>query len=568
MDLEQQERGGWPMRPWAMAGIGAAAGLLFDGLTDYPSGGLPRPGMAAAATFVAIASVSFVLTAEKLRWWWSAAFAVGWGLIVALIGWFTARYNSNPTIFEWPFFSGIFAVLLAAPLFQTVRDEGRWHFPYATLHRHVWIDAVIGAASLFFTGLSFLLGWLIAGLFSLIGVDVFADMLKESAFAWMLAGFAFGGAVGLLREREKLLGTLYRLVTAILSVLAPVLAAALVLFLLSLPITGLKELWDSDVPATPLLLLAAAGAFALANAVLGDDEAEEPPSELLHWSALALIAAILPLALVAALSIGERIEQYGWTPERIWGVLAVAVALAYGAAGWWSIARGRQRFDRVLRPLQTALAIGLCGVALFLALPILDFGAISASSQLARLQKGKVELKEFDWRAMAYDFGPSGRKRLQELAKSGPGPMRKLAAAALTANRYEVEPAIETAVSEDKLDEFLRVVPDGAQIPRELRDVVARSRYCRGQPCVLTIVDERRAILAGKPGTDTQVQSMRLKLREGGTWNEYDNWNEPPFPPPSVPLEQPDVAKGEVEVREVTRRQLFIDGRPVGDVFE
>ena len=147
----------WPLRPWIMAAICAVGGLIFDFLTDhhYPDG-VPALRQA-AATFVAIATVSFVLTVEQRRWVWSLAFAAGWGVVVALVGWFTAGYNSNPTIFEWPFLSGLFAVLLAAPLFQTVRDEGAWRFPYAKLHSHAWTDAVIGAAALAFTGISFLL---------------------------------------------------------------------------------------------------------------------------------------------------------------------------------------------------------------------------------------------------------------------------------------------------------------------------------------------------------------------------------------------------------------------------
>ena len=160
--------------------------------------------------------------------------------MIALVGWFTARYNQQADIFELPFLSGLFAVLLAAPLFQTVRDEGAWRFPYARLHRHAWTDAVIGAAASLFTGITFLLAWLIASLFDLIGIDPIKDLLQEDWFGWMLAGFAFGGAVGLLRERDALVATLQRLVMVVLSVLAPVLAVALTAFLLSLPFTGLR----------------------------------------------------------------------------------------------------------------------------------------------------------------------------------------------------------------------------------------------------------------------------------------------------------------------------------------
>ena len=367
----------WPLRPWIMAAICAVGGLIFDFLTDlsYPS--TPSVVRQAAATFVAIATVSFVLTVEQRRWLWSLAFAAGWGTVVALVGWFTASYNSNPTIFEWPFLSGIFAVLLAAPLFQTVRDEGAWRFPYAKLHGHAWTDAVIGAAALVFTGISFLLAWLIAGLFDLIGIDVIKELLQESWFGWMLAGFAFGAAVGLLRERDALVATLQRLVMVVLGVLAPVLGAALLLFLLSIPFTGLGKLWDSSIPATPMMLLAGAGAILLANAVIGNGADDRATSRVLRISAQVLVLAVLPLAIIAALSLGLRIGQYGWTPERIWGVVAVAVAVLYGLVGWWVVAKGRGDFDDLLRPLQTKMALGLCGLALFLALPILDFGAVA-----------------------------------------------------------------------------------------------------------------------------------------------------------------------------------------------
>src|SRR5678815_1870880 len=116
--------------------------------------------------------------------------------------------------------------MLAAPLFQTIRDEGAWRFPYARLHRHAWTDAVIGAASLGFTGITFLLAWLIASLFDVIGIDAIKELLQKDWFGRMLAGFAFGSAVGLLRERDALLATLQKLAMVALSVLAPILAIA------------------------------------------------------------------------------------------------------------------------------------------------------------------------------------------------------------------------------------------------------------------------------------------------------------------------------------------------------
>jgi hypothetical protein len=564
MSERLDEQAVWPLRPWIMAAICAVAGLIFNWLTDYTYPAELSPLRQAAATFVAVGTMAFVLTVELRRWQWALAFALGWATVIALVGWFTAGYNNQGEIFEWPFLSGVFAVLIAAPLFQTVRDEGAWRFPYERLHGHAWMDAVIGAASLFFTGISFLLAWLIAGLFDLIGIELLKDLLQDSWFGWMLAGFAFGAAVGLLRERDALLTTLQRLVMVVFSVLAPVLAAALVLFLASLPFTGLDGLWNSDIPATPLLLVAGAGAVLLTNAVIGNGKAERSPSNVLQWAATALVMTVLPLAIIAALSIGQRIGQYGWTPERIWGVLAVAVAIAYGAAAWWSVWRARRDFDDALRPLQIKLAIGLCGLALFLALPIVDFGAISAQSQMARFAAGKVPAAEFDWRAMAFDFGPAGRHRLQEIAKSGPADQRKLASAALASkNRYAVDEEVQKAESAANLDTMLRVIPEGAAMPEDLRNSIAATRYCRVGPCVVTLVDDSRAVIAGPLIKDDNVESALLERNAKGVWEQDIHSRfvaKPPF--------RPNLVTAPVELRTVERKQLYIGGKPVGEAFE
>jgi hypothetical protein len=511
--------------------------------------------------------VSFAITVEQRRWHWSLAFALGWGLVAALVGWFTASYNRQHEIFEMPFLSAVFAVLLAAPLFQAVRDEGRWRFDYPRVYGHAWTDAVIGAASIGFVGVTFLLAWLIAGLFDLIGIGLIKDLLREEWFGWTLAGFAFGSAVGLLRERDQLVLTLQRLVMVVLGVLAPVLAVALALFLLSLPFTGLGGLWDSDVPATPLMLVAGAGAILLANAVIGDGESERTANRVLRLAAMALVVAVLPLAIIAAVSLAPRINQYGLTPERIWAAVAVGVALVYGTIGWWSVAKGRDRFDDRLRPLQTSLALGLCGLAVFLALPILDFGAISARSQMARLAAGQTGAEEFDWKAMAFDFGPSGRRRLAEIARGGPPPQRALAAAALaTKNRYEVETEVAARRSEATLDQRLRVVPEGRVLSPALRLAIARTPYCRTEQCVVVLAGPDRAIVAGAMAKRDAVQSYPLARTTKGSWEGRD------IMPTMTPLGEapfrPDLGTAKVEVRTVARRVLMIDGRPVGEPFE
>jgi hypothetical protein len=594
---DEQDRN-WPARPWIMALVGAFGGLIVHLLTDNHHYGEPFPVWKQAATsFTVIGTVSFLLTVELRRWTWAVIFALGWGAVIALIGWFTAQYNHVGDIFEFPFFSGILAVLIAAPLFQTIRDEGAWRFPYARLHRHAWTDAVIGAASLIFTGVTFLLAWLIASLFDVIGIDAIKELLKEEWFNWTLAGLAFGGALGLLRERDALAGALQRLVTVVLAVLAPVLAVSLAAFLLSLPFKGLGGLWNSDIPATPLLLVSAGGAFILANDVIGDGGEDRSPNIWLRRSALLLMLCILPLAFFAALSMGQRIDQYGWTPERIWGVIAVAVASVYGLIGWWSVFRGRMEFDDQLRPLQVKFAIGLCGLALVLALPILDFGAISARSQLARLETGKIKVEEFDWTAMAFDFGPSGRRALERIRRSGNPVERQRAETALTTkSRWQLD---ESTLAAGPVPRELTVMPSSAVIPSALRTVLlggagVENPFCsEGGACRVYPREGGQSFVVFKDGCanlppDKRDDPTSRCLREpgvfelrAGKWSNVMNGGggvniprvqaekmSPTEETAALRHESLALDQGDVRIVTVTRRQIEVGGKKQGSIFE
>jgi hypothetical protein len=313
-----------------------------------------------------------------------------------------------------------------------------------------------------------------------------------------------------------------------------------------------------------MLLLSGAGAILLANAVIGDGREERNGSSILRYAALGLVLCVLPLAVLAGASMGQRIGQYGWTPERIWGVIAVGVAIAYGLLGWWAAYRGRRDFDDPLRPLQTKLAIGLCGLALFLALPILDFGSISARSQIARLESGEVKAEEFDWAAMAFDFGPEGRERLVEIQNSGPAAQRALAKAALESDsRYAVSERSESIAEQSRLDQYLRVMSPDIVMTPELRSAVTTGYdSCNDRPCVLARIDANRLLLV-TTGYDKAVQSRIIEVNKLGSGKERASAIAVPPPVKGV-----DLARAQIEIRPAERRQLYVEGKPVGEPFE
>ena len=554
----------WPARPWLMAAIGAVGGLLLHLLTDGLrfDGPLDQQTLLrmAAATAVAVATLSFLITAERRRLAWAAGFALAWGAVMGLVGFFTASYNNNGELAGFPFLSGLFAVAVAGPLFQTVRDEGRWSLPYAKLHRYAWTDAIIGGASLAFTGLTFLLSFLLASLFDAIGITLFKDLLEEGWFALMLAGAAFGAASAVLRERDSLLGTLQRLVMAVFAVLAPVLAGALALYLLALPATGFAGLWRSGLPETPLLLSTAAFVVVFLNAIVGDSADDRGKGPLWRVTEGVLLLGVLPLAVLALVSMSMRVGQYGWTPERLWGVVASLVAIAYGLAAWLAAARGRRDFDAPLRDYQKKLAVALCGLALFLALPIVDFGAISTRSQLARLESGEVEPGKFDWAAMAFDFGPAGRHALERAANSGPPEQRRLAARALASkDRWEIAQETQVAQEATTIDRHVKVAGPGVRLDDRLRRAIAAQASCgAGSRCLLYPIGDERFAVVTTAGTPPRAH---LTIVDPAKAKDH------PLPESVGPVVR-SLDEARIEVRKVSRRQLYVDGKPVGEPFE
>ncbi len=200
----------------------------------------------------------------------------------------------------------------------------------------------------------------------------------------------------MLRNHLKILGTMQSVVLLVLSILAVPLAGALVIFLLAMLVSGLDTLWEATRSATPILLSCAAGAFILANAIIREDDTETTRSPVMRIAALVLALGILPLTGFAAVSMGTRIAAYGLSPERLWGLVAIAVACAYGLAALVAVIRGRLAGWRdQLRRANLNLAVGVSVLALLLALPILNFGAISASNQLSRLSSGAVTRGRF-----------------------------------------------------------------------------------------------------------------------------------------------------------------------------
>ncbi|MHA6722591.1 DUF4153 domain-containing protein [Sphingomonas sp. RS2018] len=578
------ERESWLLRPIVTATIGAAGALLVQQLAngDQVRGDLiVATWRIALACAVGVAAIVAIFTLERRRAAWAAGFALAAGLVAGLVTWWNGSVQPGGAWFvDWWTACLALSVAIAATLFQTVRDAGSARFDYAEVHGNAWTNVMLLGASVAFTGIAFFTMFLLASLFRLIGIRILSDLMEYGWWNAMIAGAAFGAAVGLFRERDRVVRTLQRLAMAVLSILAPVLGAGLLLFLIALPFTGLTALWDATKATTPILLTCVIAALLLVNAVIGDGEGEEAPNPALRWGAVALGLAMLPLGVIAAVATGLRIGQHGITPDRLWAVTFIAVACAYALAYLVALVRRRQGWAAEVRRANLRLAFGMMGLALLLATPLIGFNAISTRDQVTRLQSGRVTPERFDWSALAYDFGAPGRAALARLAKGG-GTAATLARTALAnTNRWELRDLTEQAARRAAVMQTVRVLPQAVPLPPGLVALLPGWDACgdtSNRGCVVLYrpgANEAVMVAGGcvaQPGSERHVTvcAVRRLALAGGKWRVVEPYQAAPTSDEATTAALREAAaQGAVEVRDVTRRQVFIGGRAVGDVFE
>ncbi|MGZ3247239.1 MAG: DUF4153 domain-containing protein [Croceibacterium sp.] len=537
----------WRLRPWLLAGLLGFGGLLIHLVTNDHEVDAWR---VAPAAFVFFGALAAAFTLEKGRWREPAVFAVVIGLVMSGLAWRAVRYGEHLPDEQYGFAAGVVATALALPLFQAGFRKRRFGTPYTEIYHHIWTDAISAAGGLAFTGLSWVALAILAKLFELLKIDFLRDLMEHGWFAWTFSGLAFGAALGVLRNELKVLGMLRTVVLLVLSLLAVPLAVGLVMFLLATAVSGPQVLWEATREATPTLLACAAGAFVLTCVLVRQDDEAMTRNPVMRAAALALAVVILPLAMFAAVSLGLRLNQYGLAPERLWGLVTVIVACAWGVGYWGALIRGRKAaWAQRLREANFLLAVASCVLALLLALPLLDFGTVSAGNQLQRLESGKVTPDKFDFAALRWDFGVAGKRALARLAKSRNPRVAQLAQAAIEQKQkvyFGEGPGVRAAS-----DFPLRVQPDDPALRRMVLAYLEANSFQCQQACVAvdlgSLANGRRKVALVSAQGFTE-----LELSDTGGSEIVTGADAPTLKPGS-----------NVEIRDVSRRYIFVDGKPM-----
>jgi hypothetical protein len=406
----------------------------------------------------------------------------------------------------------VLAALVVATLpvpFLQVQALGNWR-DYTALFSASWAIVVRFVASTAFVGIFWGVVFLSDQVLEIVGLTLISDLLEYWIVVAVLTGAVFGLGMAMVHEQAETLSPYP--VLRLFRLLLPVVLGVMVVFLLALPFRGLNGLFSGLSPTLLLLTMIGAG-VSLTSINVAQSDAEATRSRVLLQSAR-VTALILPvMAALAVYAVWQRVDQHGWTPERLFAALTSALALGYGLTYALAVLRGAGWQARI-RQANIAVALMAILVAALWLTPILNAERISARDQQARLDAGTTAVEQLDVAAIRR-WGYPGQEVLDLLAERAKEPGQEALAARLAGT--DASGGANVALAAEELAALMPVQPTSAAGTRAtllagadaflLRDW---AEVCRrdldGQPgCLMAVAD----LLPARPGEEAILLLFR-----------------------------------------------------------
>jgi hypothetical protein len=210
-------------------------------------------------------------------------------------------------------------------------------------------------------------------------------------------------------------------------------------------------------------------------------------------STLCWIAAI-PMVVVAALGLSQRIMEYGLTPDRVWAVF-INFVLALFVAGYAAHYVSKSRVNLVAKTNAIVTCIIIIGIVL-MASGLLDPRRISVNSQVRQLMTLAVDDDENNFKMqdiflfLKTEGGIYGENVLTRLAAqtdalpaSPEGKRARFAKLMLeNGNAWQAASLFRQEAVISRFQSSLRAYPDGEPLPEKLREALVRDRLFEKWP--------------------------------------------------------------------------------------
>ncbi|MGB1581223.1 MAG: hypothetical protein ACPHER_06920, partial [Nevskiales bacterium] len=376
------------------------------------------------------------------------------------------------------------------------------YWDYAKLFEISWRNALVSAQAGLLTGLFWAVLLLGAQLFHMIGIDAPRDLLREPWLALPLTSLSFALAyrAGLLRPHfAKAVRVQWMSITTWLLPVTSLIGASFTLASLS----GVESLFDKGLSSFFLLWFAAFWVCFYNSAYQDGQEAPAIPAwmqKALPW----LAAALLAVAGMASWALFIRIQQYGLTPDRVWGALVAAVGLTYGLGYLLPARKSQAAWMPQIATTNLIAALLMCAGILLLLSPIMDARRLSANSQIQRLASGQITPDQFDADILGH-LGRFGHKALQDLIaqreqSSDYELLTQRAEITIAyASKRDIDPTQDLKLDKLSLEKRLDIYPAGTTAPEgfltALQQAIGNGElshsHClkQAKPCPVLFID-------------------------------------------------------------------------------
>lgn len=426
-----------------------------------------------------------------------------------------------------------------------------------------WKHGVQIVLSAGFVGVFWLVLYLGAALFNLIGIKFVGELLEKSWFNLPATATMFAAAVHLTDVRSGLIRGIRTVALTLLSWLLPVLTVLIAAFLCALPFTGLDPLWKTR-SAAGILLSAAAVLIVLINAAYQDGEPDGVVPIVLRIAGRLAGWLLLPLVGIAIYALWLRIGQHGLTPDRIVAAACALIGAVYAVGYAWAAVR-LGRWMRRLEVTNVVAAFVTLAVLLALFSPLADPARLSVNDQMTRLEHRQVTPDRFDYAFLRFEGERYGLEALKALKAKGGVAGGKAAILLARKNRWEGQPtAAEGPPVAGDIRTLNLIWPAGAAFSRAFlaNGWLAGDAETMGctveTPCTAALLDlnadqEAEVVVVGK--------TMVVVLSRAG---QRDWWSVMQTDLKQCPGIVEDMKAGRLSAEPSAWRDLVIGGKRIG----
>ncbi|HHZ7489804.1 TPA: DUF4153 domain-containing protein [Citrobacter freundii] len=396
---------------------GALCYLLMTYLVPHNDGWLFY-GMPATIAITSALLLTVVSFKQRALWYWMVLIFV---VVLAMSVWLKWQVEDSDKwrqheVFMFYGWRLLLMAMLALPWIQYSLHVSREQARYPHFYRQLWLNALTLLIVFVANGLFWLVLLLWSEMFKLVGIPFFSTLFFDTDwFGYVAFGLITALAVVLARTQSRLVTAVQKLLTFIATGLLPLVALLALMFILTLPFTGLEAISQRVSAAGLMSTLTLLLLLLMAIVREPQKEALPYPGALRYLIKCAL--AVTPIyTLIAGWALWVRIQQYGWTPERLYGVLVVVVLLVWSFGYLASILRRGRNPLELQGPVILGVSLLALGLLVLLSSPVIDAWRISVNSHMGLYHSGKIKPDQVSLYMLDHS-GKPGRAALEALQK-------------------------------------------------------------------------------------------------------------------------------------------------------